>query len=48
MTEVYRRKLALDKYTSTLTAVALIYSQIMKKKNYQPVTKVSLGSSKNL
>ena len=32
MTEVYRRKLALDKYTPTLTAVTLFYSRIILKK----------------
>ena len=32
MTEVYRRKLALDKYTLTLTAVTLFYSRISLKK----------------
>ena len=32
MAEVYRRKLALDKYTSTLTAVTLFYSRIILKK----------------
>ena len=32
ITEVYRRKLALDKYTSTLTAVTLFYSRIILKK----------------
>ena len=32
MTEVYRRKLALDKYTPTLTAVTLFYSCIILKK----------------
>ena len=32
MTEVYRRKLALDKYTPALTAVTLFYSRIILKK----------------
>ena len=32
MTEVYRRKLALYKYTPTLTAVTLFYSRIILKK----------------
>ena len=32
MTEVYRRKLALVKYTPTLTAVTLFYSRIISKK----------------
>ena len=32
MTEVYRRKLALDKYIPTLTAVTLFYSCIILKK----------------
>ena len=32
MKEVYRRKLALDKYTPTLTAVTLFYSRIILKK----------------
>ena len=32
MTEVYRRKLALDKYTPTLTAVTLFYSRIILNK----------------
>ena len=32
MAEVYRRKLALDKYTPTLIAVTLFYSRIILKK----------------
>ena len=32
MTEVYCRKLELDKYTPTLTAVTLFYSRIILKK----------------
>ena len=32
MTEVYRRKLALNKCTPTLTAVTLFYSRIILKK----------------
>ena len=32
MTEVYRRKLALDIYTPTLTAETLFYSRIILKK----------------
>ena len=32
MAEVYRRKLALDKYTPTLTAVTLFYSRIILNK----------------
>ena len=32
MTEVYRRKFVLDKYTPTLTAVTLFYSRIILKK----------------
>ena len=47
MTEVYRRKLALDKYTPTLTAVTLFYFRIILKKLITE-NKLPLGSSRNL
>ena len=45
--EVYRRKLALDKYTPTVTAVTLFYSRIILKKFKKKITFKKLEKSVN-